>query len=87
MDDMRTIYCGNTCLVAKNNKFGQLYLHKTAKIIRGSFAKVAGSNSHPILIANDEVHIKFENFPRYPNITTDQYIKQDIISVINIVEH
>lgn len=87
LDDMRTIYNGNTCLVAKNDKFGGLYLHKCARIIKGSFRKVAGSIKYPILMAKNEVHIKVENFHSAPNIITDQYIKQDIISVINITSN
>jgi len=84
LDDMRTIYNGKTCLVAKNDKFGGLYLHKCAKIIKGKFHKVAGSVRYPILIAKNEVHIRVENFHSAPNIITDQYIKQDIITVTDV---
>lgn len=84
LDDMRVIYSDKTCLVAKNSKFGDLYIHKSGKIIKGRFIKDAGSIMYPILIAQKEVHIRFENFPTEPNIITDQYRKQDIISVVDI---
>jgi hypothetical protein len=84
LDDMRTIYNGKTCLVAKNDKFGELYLHKCAKIIKGRFYKVAGSVRYPILMAKNEVHIRVENFHSAPNVITDQYQKQDIISVTDV---
>lgn len=83
LDDMRTIYSDKICLVAKNSKFGGLYLHKCAKIIKGKFIDPAGSNSYPILIAQSEVHILVKNFPHMPNIITDQRDKQDIITIIN----
>jgi hypothetical protein len=83
-DDMRVIYSDKTCLIAKNEKYGKLYVHKSGKIIKGRFMYGAGSHSTPILIAEKEVHIRFENFPTEPNIITDQYHKQDIISVVNL---
>jgi hypothetical protein len=82
MDDIRVIYSDKTCLVAKNSKFGGLYIHPTGKIIKGRFVKFAGSNRYPILIAEKEVHIRFENFPSKPNIITDQYKTQDIITLL-----
>ena len=83
LDDMRTIYSGKTCICAKNKKFGGLYLHENAKIIKGKFSNVAGSNSYPILIAEtEEVHILVTNFHSEPDIKTDQHIKQDIIEVV-----
>lgn len=84
LDDMRVIYSDNTCLIAKNSKHGDLYVHKTGKIIKGSFHRNAGSIRYPILFAKNEVHIRFENFPSQPNIITDQHQKQDIISVVDI---
>ena len=84
LDDMRTIYNGNTCLIAKNNKFGGLYLHKCAQIIKGKFHKVAGSVRYPTLIAKSEVHIRVENFHSKPNIETDQCLKQDIITITDV---
>lgn len=84
LDDMRVIYSGNTCLIAKNAKFGELYIHKTGKIIKGRFVKNAGSIRYPILIAEKEVHIRFENFHKHPNINTDQLHKQDIISIVDL---
>lgn len=83
LDDMRTIYNGNTCLVAKNSKHGGLYLHKNAKIIKGSFQNNAGSIRYPILRAKDKVIIKVTNFHSKPNIITDQLKKQDIIELID----
>ena len=83
LDDMRTIRIGSTCIVAKNNKFGGLYLHKNAKIVKGKFHHSAGSNSYPILLVKKEVHIELRGFGMSPEITTDQYIKQDIIKLIN----
>lgn len=83
LDDMRTIYSGNTCLIAKNRKHGGLYLHKCAKIIKGSFHNVAGSISYPILMAKKEVHVRVENFHSKPNVVTDQRIKQDIIQIVD----
>lgn len=84
LDDMRTIYNGKTCLVAKNNKFGEIYLHKDAKIVKGRFYRVAGSNSSPILLAEtEEVHIKVTDHHNPPDIETDQLHKQDIITVIS----
>lgn len=82
MGDMRVIYSDKTCLVAKNSKFGRLYIHPTGKIIKGRFVKFAGSNRYPILIAEKEVHIKFENFPSKPNILTDQYKTYDIVTLL-----
>ena len=83
LDDMRRIYSGNTCIVAKNNKFGGLYLHKNAKIVKGKFHHVAGSNSYPILCAKTkEVHIEVTNFHSPPNVITDQCVKQGIIQVL-----
>ena len=84
LDDMRVIYSDKTCLIAKNSKFADLYIHKTGKIIKGKFVKNAGSIRYPVLIAEKEVHIRFDNFPKEPNIITDQYQKQDIISVVDI---
>lgn len=84
LDDMRVIYSDKTCLVAKNSKFDGLYIHKSGKIIKGSFYKVAGSVSYPILMVKNEVHIRFLNFHSKPNIITDQHIKQDIISVVDM---
>ena len=84
LDDMRSIYSGNTCLIAKNSKFDGLYIHKSGKIIKGKFLKVAGSVRYPILIAQDEVHIRFENFHSMPSIITDQFVKQSIISVVDL---
>ena len=84
LDDMRVIYADNTCICAKNSKYGGLYLHKNAKIIKGSFLNSAGSVKYPILIAKNEVHIRVTNFNRIPEIITNQYIKQDIISIIDI---
>lgn len=87
LDDMRTIYSGNTCLVAKNEKAGGLYLHKCARIIKGSFCHIAGSVRYPILIAKSEVHIRVENFHSKPNIETDQVEKQDIITIIDVISN
>lgn len=84
LDNMRVIYSDKTCLVAKNSKFDGLYIHKSGKIIKGSFHKVAGSVRYPILMAKNEVHIRFENFHSKPNIMTDQYIQQDVISVVDM---
>ena len=84
LDDMRVIYNGKTCLVAKNDKYGGLYLHKCAKIIKGSFHKNAGSLRSPILFAKNEVHIRVTDFHSEPNIITDQYIKQDIITITDV---
>lgn len=84
LDDMRVIYHGKTCLVAKNSKHGGLYLHKDCKIIKGQFAKVAGSIRYPILIANSDVHIEYNGILDINKIDTDQYIKQDIITVTNL---
>ena len=84
LDDMRSIYSWKTCLVAKNSKFDGLYIHKSGNIVKGKFSKIAGSFRYPILIAQDEVHIRFENFHSMPNIITDQYVKQDIISVVDL---
>lgn len=79
LDDMKSIYSNKVCLVSKNLKNGGVYIHKTGKIIKGSFEFSAGSFKHPILIAKEEVCIKFTNFPHKPNIKTDQFKKQDII--------
>jgi len=85
LDSMRTIYSDKICLVAKNSKFGDLYIHKSGKIIKGIFCNNAGSINYPILIPqSDEVHIRFENFPRLPNIFVDQRHPQDIISIVDI---
>lgn len=85
LTDMRTIYADKTCICAKNQKFGGLYLHKNAKIIKGSFYNPAGSNQHPILLPKtDEVHIRVTGFDKIPDIRTNQYLKQDIISIIDI---
>ncbi len=83
LDDMRTIYNGRTCLVAKNTKQNGLYIHKCAKIIKGSFYRVAGSHNYPILLAKNEVHIRITNFHSPPNIITDQHVKQNIITIID----
>ena len=85
LEDMRTIYSGHTCLVAKNSKYKGLYLHPSAKIIKGSFYKNAGSNKYPILSAKTEVHIQVINFPHKANIVTDSYSKLDNISIIHKV--
>ena len=81
-DAMRTIYSGNTCLVAKNKKHGGLYLHKSAKIIKGRFLN-AGSNSYPELLAKGEVHIEF-TLPFKPDLKTDQRHPQDILVIKDI---
>jgi len=83
LDDMRVIYNDKTCLVAKNSKHKGLYLHKNAKIIKGSFYKNAGSIRYPILFAKNEVHIRVTDFHSKANIRTDQCVKQDIIEVID----
>ena len=62
----------------------QRNLHKCCKIIKGSFHKVAGSVRYPILIAKNEVQIRVENFHSEPKIITDQYVKQDIITISEI---
>ena len=36
LDDIRTIHSNNICLVAKNQKTGGLYIHKTGKIVKKS---------------------------------------------------
>ena len=83
LDDMRAIYSGKTCLVAKNHKYGGLYLNKHAKIIKGRFHHGAGSHSYPILLAKTkEVHVLVTDFPYEPDIITDQHHKQDIIQII-----
>lgn len=88
LDFMRKIYNHKTCLVAKNHKFGNIYIHPAGKIIKGSFHKVAGSHSSPELIAKGEVHIQFTNFPHNPNkILTDQHRKQNIIKVLCLEEY
>jgi hypothetical protein len=85
LTDMRTIYADKTCICAKNQKFGGLYLHKNAKIIKGRFHNPAGSNQYPILFPKtDEVHIRVTGFDKIPNIRTNQHHKQDIISIIDI---
>jgi hypothetical protein len=83
LDDMRVIYNGNTCLIAKNSKHGGLYLHPNAKIIKGSFHKVAGSVRYPVLLAKNEVHIQVKDFHSKANIKTNQHVKQDIIKIID----
>lgn len=83
LDDMRVVYSGKTCLIAKNDKFKGLYLHKNAKIIKGKFFKVAGSIRYPILMASKEVRIRITDFHSKANIITDQHEKQDIIKVID----
>ncbi len=86
LDDMRVIYSGKTCLVAKNSKHGGLYLHKNATIIKGRFHYAAGSIRYPILIADKEVQIRVENFHSKPNIKTDQLNEQNIITVTDLIE-
>ena len=87
LDDMRVIYNGKTCLIAKNEKYGGLYLHKNAKIIKGAFHNVAGSVKYPILMAKNEVHIRVTNFNSKANIITDQYKKQNIIKVVDLTHN
>lgn len=83
LDDMRIIRIGRTCLVAKNQKYGGLYLHKNAKIIKGKFYDPAGSHSSPILMAKSkEVHIEVTGFDPSLEITTDQHSKQNILSIL-----
>lgn len=83
-DDYRVIYNGKTCLVAKNAKHGELYIHPCAKIIKGNFSKIAGSINYPILFNKQDVHIRVTDFHSAPEIKTNQLVKQDIISVIDI---
>lgn len=87
LDDMRVIYSGNTCICAKNHKVDGFYLHKNAEIIKGKFHYVAGSHRYPILMPKSkEVHIRVTDFHSKPDIQTDQYVKQDIIQVIDVEE-
>lgn len=74
--ELRAIYSKDTCLIAKNQKFGHPYLHKNGKIVKGSFHYVAGSNTYPELLPKtDEVHITFTNM-KYP-INTDRWEEED----------
>lgn len=88
LDDISYVSSGNTTLIAKNKKFGDLYIHPTGKIISGKFHKVAGSHSSPILWTDNDVVIQFTNFPHNPtNVNSNQYQKQNNIKIINIVKH
>jgi len=88
LDDMSSIHNHNTCLVSKNTKHGGVYIHKTGKIIKGKFLNSSGSVRYPILFnKTEEVHIRYENFLYNPdNIRSNQFQKQDIISVIDIIK-
>jgi len=81
LDDMKSIYSGNICLISKNAKKGCLYIHNTGEIISGKFLDNVGSVKYPILIAENEVQIKFTNFPYKPKIKTNQIQKQEVITI------
>lgn len=85
LDNIRTIYNNNTCIVAKNSKHGGLYLHPNAEIIHGSFFKTAGSVRYPVLAPKKEVHIRVKGIKAPPNISSDQFIEQDVIFVKDIL--
>lgn len=88
LDDIRTVSTGNTTLIAKNKKVGGLYIHPTGKIVKGSFYKVAGSHSSPILWTNDKVVIEFNGFPFNPkSIETDQIDKQNNVEILNVIKN
>lgn len=73
LDDMRVLYSGNTCIVAKNDKNGGIYLHKSAKIVGGRFKYSAGSVRYPVLIPKGKsVRIEVTGFHGKPDIITDQ---------------
>lgn len=85
LDDMRAIYSARTCLVAKNSKYGDIYLHPCAKIVKGRFEFSAGSHSYPVLMPKTkEVHIQVRDFPYPPDINTDQYNEQE--GIIEVIE-
>jgi len=84
LEDIRVIYNGSICIVAKNSKFGGLYLHPSAKIIKGNFLSVAGSVRYPILYLKKETHIRVEGSIKPPNIMTDQKKETNSISIIDI---
>lgn len=82
LDAVRSIYVGNTCLIAKNEKYGKPYLHPKAKIVKGSFLFGAGSHSYPVLLCRKPVVIEVTDFYCAPNFRTDQCEKQDFIEIL-----
>jgi hypothetical protein len=81
LNDTRTIYVSGICIVAKNQKFGKAYHSPYIKHMDGSFAKVAGSNSYPLLWPvvgpkkkkkRGTVTLHIKGFPRYPKFDLDQ---------------
>lgn len=67
--DTQALYVSGICLAAKNAKYGQFYFSKYIKSMKGTFAKVAGSHSYPMLFPNgNKVVLYVENFPKYPKL-------------------
>lgn len=71
-DDLRAVYLGNSCLVAKNEKQGAFYLNKKAKIVKGKFHWSAGSVRYPALLPQtSEVRIRVTDWHCAPRLETD----------------
>lgn len=88
LHDMRVVRATGICIVAKNSKFGGLYLHPKAKIVKGRFEHVAGSNSYPILYPKSkEVVIEVTDFERFPEITTDRYAQHSDIVKLKLLDN
>lgn len=86
LQDVRSIYVSDICVVAKNSKHGQFYFSKYVSHLSGRFFNVAGSVRYPILYPiKNKVTIHVENFPKKPILEEfDEYT--DFISIEDISE-
>lgn len=67
LQDVRSIYVSDICIVAKNSKHGGFYFSKYVSKITGKFHYAAGSVRYPILFPiKDKVVIQVEGFPKKP---------------------
>lgn len=87
LQDVRSVYVSDICIVAKNSKHAQFYFSKYVSRLAGKFSNVAGSVRYPILYPiKNKVTIHVENFPKKP-ILEEFNEHQNFISIEDITEN
>ena len=83
LEDVGRIVVSGVCLIAKNDKRGQIYISKHVKNVQGKFLYIAGSERYPMLYPKSKtVILTVAGFPKYPILLVNEY--QGHITIKNV---
>lgn len=95
LEDIDEITISNITLLSKQSKLGGVCMHKNNQKKFGysielskKFAKIAGSNSYPILAFKGEfIDIIVKNFPRYPSFGQSKFAARSCLNGYGYVNY